>query len=565
MEHKKHRKSGEGGREGRKDYEAHPHSKCRRTWPLSLGWEGSVLFFNTVRLKCDIKLVKHQKMQQQNCLLTLLLVSLVAVAAHYGDPNDGGCMSDEQDVRIQGLAGDFCSPPCDSSGACPTDVPPGVTAKPTCALTSSSGAKFCALVCNPSNEALVNACGKNATCKAIQGSGLCTYNDVPQPPSSPHWAPVPSPTFDEQTTVLSVGFTKDGKTGWAGAGENGIGAVVIHTEDSGKTWKKLPGNASFNIYLAAAVKNDKSAIISGALYQAFTKDGEHFTPSENLILSPAQDAGIIPGKENLFAIPTAGNTFNGVATSTDGQKWDMRGDLKLNQTLYLARYGAYPSACTWYVNSGLFPENNEMDQGIKSKTVLLNKHVGIDKSSGKMRFSMDKKLDGPVDCSEDPSNCFSAAISKTTDCGKTWELTFNNIDKKDNIYPNGIHCISDDHCVAVVEGDSCRILLTIDGGKKWTEQMHDTDSACSLVAVRMLSEKEVWVSGGHMSYSDFEGRFWHSLDGGQTWTKEAIKGLYIFSFDMTSAESGYSVALTESSGVQLLKYRTNKTMAATLH
>ena len=105
MERKKHRKSGEGGREGRKDYEAHPHSKCRRTWPLSFGWEGSVLFFNTVRLTCDIKLVKHQKMQQQNCLLTLLLVSLVAVAAHYGDPNDGGCMSDEQDVRIQGLAG----------------------------------------------------------------------------------------------------------------------------------------------------------------------------------------------------------------------------------------------------------------------------------------------------------------------------------------------------------------------------------------------------------------------------------------------------------------------------
>ena len=57
--------------------------------------------------------------------------------------------------------------------------------------------------------------------------------------------------------------------------------------------------------------------------------------------------------------------------------------------------------------------------------------------------------------------------------------------------------------------------------------MHDTDSACSLVSVRMLSEKEIWVSGGHMTYADFEGRFWHSLDGGKTFTKEAQKD-YIF-------------------------------------
>ena len=50
----------------------------------------------------------------------------------------------------------------------------------------------------------------------------------------------------------------------------------------------------------------------------------------------------------------------------------------------------------------------------------------------------------------------------------------------------------------IVEGDSARILLTVDGGKTWTESMHDSDSASSLVAVHMLDEKEVWVSGGHM-------------------------------------------------------------------
>ena len=92
--------------------------------------------------------------------------------------------------------------------------------------------------------------------------------------------------------------------------------------------------------------------------------------------------------------------------------------------------------------------------------------------------------------------------------------------------------------------------------------MHDTDSASSLTAVHMFDEKEGWVSGGHMAQLDFEGRYFHTLDGGDTWTKEAIKGLYIFSFDMVSRHSGYSVALTASSGVQLLKYRDNSTDAA---
>ena len=490
----------------------------------------------------------------------MILAVLATVAAHYGDPNDGGCEKDEQPVKINGLAGDFCSPPCSSSGACPTDVPAGVTAKPTCALTSSSGAKYCALICNPSMEAFENTCGKNATCKAIQGTGICTYNDVPAPPSSTHWVPVESPTFEEQSTVLDVGFTPDGVTGWAGAGKNGVGAQIIKSEDSGKTWKAVPGNATFNIYLASAVKSSTESIISGALFQSYTLDGTHFSTSENLFLSPAQNAGIIPGKERLYAIPTATNTYSGLATSSDGKKWQLRGDLKLNVTTYLARYGAYPSECTWYVNSGVFPENSKA--GTK-RLSMLNKHFGVDKKTSTSKFSY-KSRDGgpdPVDCKVDPSNCFSAAISKTTDCGKTWELTYNNINKGDNIYPNGIHCISDDHCVAVVEGDTCRILLTKDGGKSWTEQMHDTDSACSLVSVRMLSEDEVWVSGGHMSYSDFEGRFWHSLDGGKTWKKEAIKGLYIFSFDMTTAASGYAVALTESSGVQLMKYRPSKGLA----
>ena len=82
----------------------------------------------------------------------------------------------------------------------------------------------------------------------------------PKPPSSPHWAPVDSPTFQEQSVCLAVGFTTDGQTGFAGAGSNGVGAQIIKSIDGGKTWAPTPGqNASFNIYL------DASAAVSETL------------------------------------------------------------------------------------------------------------------------------------------------------------------------------------------------------------------------------------------------------------------------------------------------------------
>jgi hypothetical protein len=112
----------------------------------------------------------------------------------------------------------LCIPPCDASGNCPQDKPTGVTATPSCVLTSSTGDKYCALTCSPKKNQFDAQCGNKASCKAASSNGLCTYDDVPKPPSSPHWAPVDSPSFSAQSVCLAVGFTKDGMTGFAGAG-----------------------------------------------------------------------------------------------------------------------------------------------------------------------------------------------------------------------------------------------------------------------------------------------------------------------------------------------------------
>jgi len=105
-------------------------------------------------------------------------------STHYEDPKDG-CRSDEIEVTIQGVQGDFCTPKCGFFKPCPTDLPTGVTAQPQCALqdASSPNDKYCALICAPSlpivdQKAADAQCGTNASCKQLQlGIGICTYDD----------------------------------------------------------------------------------------------------------------------------------------------------------------------------------------------------------------------------------------------------------------------------------------------------------------------------------------------------------------------------------------------------
>ena len=108
-------------------------------------------------------------------LVTIMYKTLAAAGialvscVHYEDPNVApGCGSDEQKISVTGLAGDFCSPKCDpTSGACPSDVGPNVTAVPTCVLKSPTGAKYCGLICHPDVK---GSCGPNVRCSLFKVS-----------------------------------------------------------------------------------------------------------------------------------------------------------------------------------------------------------------------------------------------------------------------------------------------------------------------------------------------------------------------------------------------------------
>jgi len=104
-------------------------------------------------------------------------------ASHYEKPP---CQSDETEASVQGANGEVCAPKCDSSGQCPTDVPPGTTDKPQCILQDQSGNKYCALTC------ILGGCPTGAHCAHVGGiMGICVY------PSGAH---VPDMTLHKITS-----------------------------------------------------------------------------------------------------------------------------------------------------------------------------------------------------------------------------------------------------------------------------------------------------------------------------------------------------------------------------
>ena len=99
---------------------------------------------------------------------------------YYENPYDvSECQPSEVNVTINGIPGAICSPPCDDM-ECPSD--PDVAARPSCALQSGSGTKYCALLCSPDKSGngknFDDECGADASCKPLVGLGICTYDSA---------------------------------------------------------------------------------------------------------------------------------------------------------------------------------------------------------------------------------------------------------------------------------------------------------------------------------------------------------------------------------------------------
>merc|ERR1711937_737646 len=93
-------------------------------------------------------------------------------ASHYEKPP---CQADEAKAAVTDTGGSVCAPACDGMN-CPSDVPEGVTAQPTCALSDQSGGKYCALLCQSDDECDSDG-GANCAHPQAGAPGICVYPD----------------------------------------------------------------------------------------------------------------------------------------------------------------------------------------------------------------------------------------------------------------------------------------------------------------------------------------------------------------------------------------------------
>ena len=217
-----------------------------------------------------------------------------------------------------------------------------------------------------------------------------------------------------------------------------------------------------------------------------------------------------------------GNTYNGVMTMSPEGKVEGVYDIGVPST-NLARYGAFPTADTWYVTSGMWPTDDEdITEAMKNGKRRITRRVTLN-GAKKVEFDTLSKSPKKKTASTDSDTGYYMTISKTTDGGKTFTTVYDA--SQNYYYPNGISCSDENHCVVAAEGydeegnPQVFAFLTEDGGSTWSNTMASQGPGeLGLMSVNFISDNEVWLGGFGKESRTYEGHFWHSTDGGYTWT-----------------------------------------------
>ncbi len=337
-------------------------------------------------------------------------------------------------------------------------------------------------------------------------------------------------------------------------GDNNQGAEIgIYNNEA---WSKDP--AETGMLLDTAIMSSGEIISPGlgvVVYSNSTGppyyklDLEYFATSQSANVIESTGSFALVGQ---FAEKTRGGEYkNGVMTfSPEG---DVLGvfDIGVPST-NLARYGAFPTADTWYITSGMWDtDDDELNEAMKS---------GEKKLTRRLTVSSDKKVDfnaspRPLQraTSTDSDTGWYMSVSKTTDGGKTFTTVYNS-PSDSYYYPNGVSCFDENHCVVAAEGydedgnPEVWAFLTQDGGITWTNTLTKGLGELGLMSVNFVGANEVWLGGFGQDGRTYEGHFWHSTDGGLTWELgAALQNCLVLDMDFaTSTGSGYAACVPPS-------------------
>eukprot|EP01138_Halocafeteria_seosinensis_P008758 gb/GECG01008952.1/.p1 GENE.gb/GECG01008952.1/~~gb/GECG01008952.1/.p1 ORF type:complete len:496 (+),score=62.28 gb/GECG01008952.1/:1-1488(+) len=391
---------------------------------------------------------------------------------------------------------------------------------------------------------------------------------------------------DMANTLFAIAFTNS-TTGFVPVGADGAGAEVLKSTDSGRTWKSEAGVVGLDLMAAEAEGN--SVVASGMFSIVWSGDSGKSFEEAGVDKSLAGMQDVTAADSQYFGIPGSGlEDGNGILVSSNGGR---------NFTFYpaaalntRARYAAMPSRSCWYISAGEWPEAQGRD--LKSAVPVSEQKrvhaLGYDIShpmvtltalSRRIALVEDKRTyvagqplkgrktlvvlshSAETDDSTDDEGQWIAQIAKTTDGGKTFQSVFEEYGK---FYFNMIDCYDENHCCAVGESDAGplpgnRVYCTNDGGSNWKRTMFYEDASLSIMGIKFVGPsgqktKEAWAAGGLLERSGFTGYFWHSLDGGYTWTNETLNGTYATDISFPSSTSGFASLLTLESGPAVAAY-----------
>jgi len=344
--------------------------------------------------------------------------------------------------------------------------------------------------------------------------------------------------YGKDTIIMAICFT-DKDTGFFPFGDADGTTGMKVTTDGGATWATSPAT-KFSSLLMDGSCSGKNGVVGGMMDTQYSSDRWATWNVSGPIKFISQSCGTIFGKQDNNFFGLAGNDIfghNGVGISVDGgQNFKF---INVSALVTDARYVAFPSRNVWYISAGMWGSTEPKNASVAHE---LSAHINVHKN-GKKSFS--KRVLAPT-----PG--WIAQIVKTKDGGQTWTSSFVD---EGNMYFNGISCGSETSCCASADGVAGSYIYCTTDGETWTQKKFNAGSANSLMAMDALSATEFWAGGGEMD-RNFMGVFYHTTDGGNTWTNQTIHNIYVDDIDFADATHAWASSLDrdEQSGLARFGY-----------
>jgi hypothetical protein len=350
------------------------------------------------------------------------------------------------------------------------------------------------------------------------------------------------------THTAMMGLQAIGSDVYIAGMTSGAQQFVIKSTDSGNTFMTLNVNTHALMTFATTFQTTTSGIATGLAMigspNTFTTDGNNFSPSNGTgFMTAAQSCQNIVGVNGGFGTTGQHGNGMGVQVSSDGGKTYKLVTIPATSE---ARYGAFPSASTWYVAYGTWPQNasSTTNKYNDDRYIYLSQKYKIRSPNAETSRAFRKKRQ-----SAPQPDGYWAQIMLTTDAGATFSSVYIN----ETFYFNDIRCPNVKTCFVVGENEQWAVVYaTYDGGATWSQVLYDPSA--SLMSASFTSETDWWACGAGFVPGNAIGHAWHSTDAGKTWSLTTQPGAYFFACSMSSATKGYATAGNAEGSMQLFGY-----------